>query len=155
MLQGRGQMNFNGDYIDDYLSSTIPLYSVMGFHVDSYNGNSLTMAAPMAPNINDKGTGFAGSIYSLSVLSGWAFVSLGLRNGDLKNQVVVQKSEIKYLKPITGDFVAVCNIDEGDSMDAFLDEVKRNNKGRIRIVVEVKVGDTLCAEFSGTYFAIP
>jgi thioesterase domain-containing protein len=147
-------VNYNGDYIDDYLSTTIPLYSIMGIHVESYDLDSLVMTAPLAPNINDKGTGFGGSIYSLAVLAGWAFVALGLRNSGLANQVVIHKSEMKYMKPIQGDFSAESRVGEGESMNEFVNKVKTSGKGSLGVYTEIKEGNEVAAIFQGTYFAI-
>jgi thioesterase domain-containing protein len=48
----------------------IPIVEAMGAAVDSYDGRALTVRTPMQPNRNVHGTTFAGSLYSVCVLTG-------------------------------------------------------------------------------------
>ena len=49
----------------------IPLLNAMHLALVDYDDLTLTMEAPLAPNINNKGTAFGGSIASIC-LSYWA-----------------------------------------------------------------------------------
>jgi len=42
----------------------------MGIRVAAFNGTSLTLRAPLRPNVKDKGTAFGGGLYALLVLAG-------------------------------------------------------------------------------------
>ena len=55
----------------------MPLLAFMGVEVEACDGHSLTLQAPLAPNRNDKGTAFAGSLASLSTVTGWALLTRG------------------------------------------------------------------------------
>ena len=55
----------------------------MGIRVAAYDGTSLKLTAPLAPNINHKSTAFGGSLYSLAVLCGWGIVHLKLAEAAL------------------------------------------------------------------------
>ena len=50
----------------------IPLSETMEFEIAELTPNLIRVQAPLAPNVNVHGTGFAGSIYSIAVLAGWA-----------------------------------------------------------------------------------
>ena len=52
------------------IHESIPLSEAMQFSIASLSRESILVTAPLAPNVNIHGTGFAGSIYSLAVLSG-------------------------------------------------------------------------------------
>ena len=55
----------------------------MGMAVGGYDGQTLTVRAPLAANRNLHGTAFAGSLFSACVLTGWGAVWLALRERGL------------------------------------------------------------------------
>ena len=61
----------------------IPIVASMGMAVERYDGQSLTVRAPLQPNRNVHGTTFAGSLYSACVLTGWGAIWLALRERGL------------------------------------------------------------------------
>lgn len=46
----------------------------MAIQVDDLGPTHITLSAPLGPNHNHAGTGFAGAIYSVCVLAGWALL---------------------------------------------------------------------------------
>ncbi|MCP5302917.1 MAG: YiiD C-terminal domain-containing protein [Pseudomonadales bacterium] len=54
----------------------------MGMTVAEYDGNRLSLAFPLAPNINDKGTGFAGSLNAATTYCAWSLLHLFLKQKD-------------------------------------------------------------------------
>ena len=54
------------------IHEAIPLSRAMQFSIDLMDQDSIHVSAPLEPNVNIHGTGFAGSIYSLAVLTGWS-----------------------------------------------------------------------------------
>lgn len=120
------------------IRSTIPLSDVMQFEIVELSDRSISVHAPLSPNVNIHGTGFAGSIYSLAVLTGWALVThiTTIRNIDC--ELVVSKAEIRYLRPVDGDLECRCETNEID-IDQFIDYFGK--KGRSRLKLAVIVGD--------------
>src|SRR5260221_14194186 len=49
----------------------IPPAAAMAIQVAAYDGRTLTVRAPLAANRNLHGTAFAGSLFSVCVLTGW------------------------------------------------------------------------------------
>ena len=120
------------------IRSTIPLSESMQFGIDELTENSILVRAPLAPNINIHGTGFAGSIYSLAVLTGWAMVTHIVGSRSINCELVVSKAEIQYFKPVTDDIECRCEV--ADSViDQFIDYYQ--TKSRSRIMLEISVGD--------------
>ncbi len=120
------------------IRSTIPLSESMQFGIDELTENSILVRAPLAPNINIHGTGFAGSIYSLAVLTGWAMVTHIVASRSINCELVVSKAEIQYFKPVTDDIECRCEV--ADSViDQFIDYYQ--TKSRSRIMLEISVGD--------------
>ena len=51
----------------------------MGLEVSHYDGQSLSLTAPLNLNDNDKGTAFGGSLYCAAVMAGWGYFYLRCR----------------------------------------------------------------------------
>jgi thioesterase domain-containing protein len=109
--------------------------------------NTVVMSIPLAGNLNDKGTMFAGSIYSVLVLAGWT-LSYRLVNGmNSDYDVVIKESSIKYKLPVKSGARAVAAVREP------LKDV-RNYKTLTISVDLYDVADNLCASFVGEYVGI-
>ncbi|MFZ5756011.1 MAG: YiiD C-terminal domain-containing protein [Pseudomonadota bacterium] len=83
----------------------IPLTTAMQVSVVSFDGTRVVLAAPLAPNLNDKGTGFAGSLSTLVTLAGWSLATLvaeGLLDdsGETRCEAAVYRSELDFLRPV-------------------------------------------------------
>src|SRR6185437_5175561 len=78
----------------------IPLARAMQLRVPRYSGDELEMTAPLAPNINDKGCAFGGSMASLLTLAGWGLIELGLRTAGLDCDIYVGDSQLRYREPV-------------------------------------------------------
>ena len=66
--------------LQSLILSEIPMARAMDMSLRDYDGAQLTIAAPLAPNINDKGCAFGGSLVSLMTLAGWSVVVLKLKD---------------------------------------------------------------------------
>jgi len=131
------------------IRSTIPLSDVMQFEIVELSENSIQVRAPLAPNVNIHGTGFAGSIYSLAVLTGWALCMHILTSEKIDRDLVVGKAEIKYRSAVTGDIDCRCVMDES-ARQLFIEQIATS--GRAKTELEVIVGDEANAVLSGSYF---
>ena len=90
------------------LERQIPVTKAMGLRVAFVPPGTVRIRAPLEANRNDKETAFAGSIYSALVLAPWCLLTVLLKERGIKADVMVYRSEVRYLKPITEDFVAEC-----------------------------------------------
>jgi thioesterase domain-containing protein len=86
----------------------IPLAAAMAIEVASFANGELIVRAPHAPNRNVHGTAFAGSLFSVCVLTGWGRTWLALRERGLDGLIVVADSRIVYRKAVKGDLVCRC-----------------------------------------------
>ncbi|MFC5489276.1 YiiD C-terminal domain-containing protein [Dokdonella soli] len=111
----------------------IPLTRAMGLSIVACDSGSLTLAAPLAPNINDKGCAFGGSLASLMTLAGWGLIKLATDARELDCEIYVQDSTIRYLAPVWQDFVAVARLAEGEHFDDFFGAITARGKGRLRV----------------------
>jgi thioesterase domain-containing protein len=119
----------------------IPLTRTMGLAVEAFDGASLALAAPLAPNVNDKGCAFGGSLASLMTLAGWGLLELALEARALRADIYVQDSSIRYLAPVWHDFRAIATAAPGESLDAFAAALAERGKARMRVHGRVPLPD--------------
>ena len=124
--------------LNQRFSSQIPMVRQMGLRITAWDERSLRMDAPLAPNLNDKGTGFAGSLATLATFAGWAVATL------LAEKVVgtpceaaVFESEISYRAPVTGDFYALVPVPATEDIQAF--EASLRERGRARLTLATTI----------------
>jgi thioesterase domain-containing protein len=119
----------------------IPLARAMQLRLRDYTGDGLTIAAPLAPNINDKGCAFGGSLVSLLTLAGWGLIVLKLRELGSACDVYVQDSAVRYLAPVWDDFTAQARLAPGESWDAFASTLAARGRARLGIDCRVPLAD--------------
>ena len=125
---------------DDFeraLLADIPLARAMQLRVRDYDGDNLWLAAPLAPNINDKGCAFGGSLLSLLTLAGWGLIVLKLRELNMRCDVYVQDSDVRYLAPVWEDFIAEARLADGESWDEFARALQARSRARLRVACRV------------------
>jgi len=139
------------DELQDRIHRHIPLAKAMQFTIDELDTAAIRVSAPLEPNINIHGTGFAGSIYSLAVLTGWALCTHILEDAKIDAELVVAKAEIRYRAPVTGELHCATDAD-ASSRAAFLQATRDKGKGLLRL--EITVGDAPQAVLSATFCAL-
>ncbi|TLY53418.1 MAG: thioesterase [Gammaproteobacteria bacterium] len=112
----------------------IPVTRAMQIRLQDYDDESLTLAAPLAPNVNDKGCAFGGSLASLATLAGWGLVALWVQAAGYDCEIYVQDSSISYLAPIWGELAARAELAEGESREAFLAALATRRRARLALV---------------------
>ncbi len=128
----------------------IPLSKAMGFNIIELSGTRILVEGPLDENINIHGTAFAGSIYSLAVLSAWALVTHVLTEQGVDADLVIARAEIKYRAPVKDTIICFCHLDEA-VIQRFLDQL--SNKKYARIEARVSVGIPEAAYLNITLFA--
>jgi thioesterase domain-containing protein len=144
---------FGADYLQEIIDREIMLAKPMGIIVDSANEAAMILRAPLAPNANHQGSAFGGSLYSIAVLTGWAWMTRFLATRKLDADAVIQESSIRYLAPVRGEMRASIEIPGGAEVDKFQKMLERARRGRIRLQVNVYAGATLATVFDGLFAA--
>ena len=137
--------------LQDKIHRHIPLAKAMQFTIDELNTGGIRVSAPLEPNINIHGTGFAGSIYSLAVLTGWALCTHILEDAAIDAELVVARAEIRYRAPVTAELHCATDAD-AKARDAFLGATREQGKGLLTL--EIKVGDAPQAVLTATFCAL-
>jgi thioesterase domain-containing protein len=128
----------------------IPPAAAMAIEVAAYDGRTLTVRAPLAANRNVHGTAFAGSLFSVCVLTGWGATWLALRERGLTGSIVVADSQIRYRKAVSGDLVCRCTT-EPQSLDAALAGFTASGRASLPLECTIDAGSKLAVAFEGTY----
>ena len=131
----------------------IPLLTAMEMSFVGYDDLTLTMEAPLAPNINNKGTAFGGSIASICLFGGWAVSTLGFMDSGIDNtEIVVFRNGMTFERPARGLLTVRARVEPAD-FDAVLTRLRDGDTGRIRFDVTVDTfhDDKRCATMSGVY----
>lgn len=129
-------------FLERELLSTIPLTRAMQLRVAHYDGNTLTLSAPLAPNVNDKGCAFGGSMASLMTLACWGLARLLLREHGMEPDIYVQDSQIEYLAPVWGDLVVCATAAPGHSLADFVAMQQSRGKARITLCASIDSAGT-------------
>ncbi|HEY0385302.1 MAG TPA: YiiD C-terminal domain-containing protein [Pyrinomonadaceae bacterium] len=138
--------------IQDLFYSKIPITRAMGVRVEAYDGERLTLSAPLAENINHLGTAFGGSLNALLVLSGYGLLWLELQ--DTECHIVIRESSIAYDHPVRGELCAVCVRPEAQALQDFKQTFQQKGKARITLSATVSDAGTTAVRFRGTFVAL-
>ncbi len=111
--------------------------------------------AEAAVRAADEGTAFGGSVSSVALLAGWALVNLNLdRLSTLKfDYVVVQDTEMSYIKPIDSDFTAVAEVRSSADIELFTRALEKHGRGRLSMQIAVSSSGGVCARMTARFVA--
>lgn len=143
------------DELQAFMHRDIPLTRSMGLRVVECNGHGLLISAPLAPNINHASTAFGGSLAAATTLACWGMLWLVLQQRQRQACIVIQESNISYLRPVTDDFIARCHYPSEEAVDRLLTMFDRQGKGRIELQSDVYENDMPCVGFRGRFVILP
>jgi len=141
-------------YLEEIFHSTIPITRQMGIRVLRYDGSTLVLGAPLEANLNDKGTAFGGSLYSLLVLSGWGLIRLRLREEGLPGDIMIHESTSNYSLPVTDSLEAHCRLPEADQYADFLASLHSRGRARLALEAQIMAGSRVAVSFRGSYAVV-
>ena len=143
------------DELRNTLEHEIPVCAHMGFRVHAWDGQQLALSAPLAGNRNHQRTAFAGSLNALCTVAGWGSVFLLVRGRELDGDIVIRRSTIKYLKPVTtSEILARCLPIDAAQRDHFLEMLQAKNQAKIDVGVEVSTAGETVVAFLGSYVVL-
>ena len=134
------------------LLADIPLARAMQLTVRHFDEGELVLAAPLAPNINDKGCAFGGSLVSLLTLAGWGLLVLQLQALGRQCDIYVQDSTVRYLAPVWTDIAAHARLSTETAWPTFVETLAARGRARASVDCRVPLEDgsdacTLTARF--------
>lgn len=140
------------DELEKKLYSEIPLTKYMQLKVKTLDDNYLITTAPLKPNINDKGTAFAGSLSTLVTISAWSMCYLKVKElGYEEAMIAVIKSDTSYRAPVTEELLCKTTLPSQKEIQLLKKKLEEKKSGSIKIESKIFQGDILCVEFKGVY----
>ena len=146
--------NFGRDYLQNRIVGEFALARHIGIVVERADDAAVVLRAPLAPNANYKGTAFGGSLYSVAVLTGWAWVTRYLAARGIAADAVIQESSMHFLTPVQGELRASVAAPPDAQIGKFRKMLQRAGRGRIRLRVEITHDQTLATLFEGVFAAV-
>lgn len=123
--------------------------------ITGFEDDRLHLHAPLAANVNDKGSAFGGSLASLMTLAGWGLVVLGLQRGGHDAEVFVADSRVHYRRPLHSMLQAQAELAHGETWEPFLSTLGRRGRARIRLQARILLPEGgVAADMTARYVAI-
>ncbi|MCC1496344.1 YiiD C-terminal domain-containing protein [Alcanivorax sp. 1008] len=131
----------------------IPLTRYMDFRLQEFAADQLILCAPLAPNINDKGTMFAGSQAALMALAGWCLTTLQAEMQLPDADVLAMQNSLRYQRPVTGELTIVVT-SSAESLAHFRQRLARGERGVLEVVAEgLNVDGSVASVYQAQYMA--
>lgn len=137
----------------DLLRDIVPA-GAMGLTITQLSDERVELHAPLAPNVNDKGTAFGGSISSALLLAGWSLIAERLRGLGISAEVYIHKMDLEFLKPITSAFSSHAKLSDEGLWARFVQTLAERGRARIEITAESFADGVCAARTHARYVAI-
>ena len=139
--------------IQKIIEKEIPIVKSMGVEFVDFQDDSCTIAVPIGPNHNHKGTVFGGSLYSVCTSACYGLMySIQIEKSLDEYDLVIGEGSIRYQKPVHDDFHVKAQLSQAD-LAIFLEKLKKNGFGKINITafVFIQNEETHLCEYSATF----
>ncbi len=142
-------------YLSEWLPREIPISASLGLTPLEWIDDTLKLQVPLELNRNHMHTGFGGSLYTSSLLVGWSWLHLKLKEiGFLENlHIVIQSANIQYPSPMTDDAIAICSGVDEKAWAKFEKMFRRYGKGRLEIETHIVMNEVVTTRFVGDFVA--
>lgn len=150
--------------LEQRILGAIPLAAAMQVRVTGFDGVQVELSAPLAPNLNDKGTGFAGSLATLATLAGWSLATLlaeqALQQARCATDVAavwspceaaVFRSNLEFLRPVREPLVAVAWLADDTVLAGLPARLAAGRRAKLAIDARLGPAGDPALQFSGHY----
>jgi thioesterase domain-containing protein len=134
------------------LAREMPICTAMGIRPVSWDGCRLAMEMPLAPNRNHQYSAFAGSLNALCTIVGWGTVFLLLHHEARDGNIVIRRSNIRYLRPVRHEAIVARGLPlDPTGLEFFYEFLRSKGNSKIDIAAEIADADGPLASFQGSY----
>jgi len=138
--------------LEEKLHNDIPMTKYMQLEVEKIEDNSLITKIPLEPNINDKGTGFAGSLSTLVTISAWSACYLETKKlGYEKSMIAIIKSDTSYKAPVTKDMFCKTIMPTQEQIKTLEKKLKEKGSASLKVKSQIIEEEKVCVDFEGIY----
>lgn len=132
-------MSLYKQQLQEKIHSTIPISEKMGYEVVEISATAIDTRAPLQLNINIHQTGFAGSLYSIAVLTAWTLCHHAITLHRLDASLVIAKADINYSRPVESDVECHCEAEQ-DRMKNFIETLQQGMRAKLNLEVSINNG---------------
>jgi thioesterase domain-containing protein len=140
--------------LEQYLHECIPLSRAMQVSVLELSRDCAVLAAPLAPNVNHRGTVFGGSACTLSTLAAWSLLYCRLKGNQPAASLVLQRNSMSFERPIAGAFSARASLAPSAAWPEFLRTLERRGRARIGVGAQLLCDGEPAGHFFGDFVAL-
>lgn len=137
-----------------YVHEHIPITTHLGAGIKNYDGESISISAPLDANINHRDSAFGGSLSAVAILSGWALLFIKMKELGLHTRLVIQGSNFDFSNPVTDNFEAVANLPHTQDYERFIKTLTKHGRARITINSDIFCRNESCGSHQGVYVAV-
>lgn len=139
--------------IQKIIEKEIPIVKSMGVEFVDFEEDSCTIAVPIGPNHNHKGTVFGGSLYSACTSACYGLMySIQISKKLDEYDLVIGEGAIRYQRPVHSDFQVKAQLKLED-LTSFIGKLEKNGFGKINMTAYVFIQDqeTHLCEYTATF----
>ncbi len=140
--------------LEAYLRAHIPLSAAMQVSVRTVDADGVTLAAPLAPNINHRDTVFGGSASAVAILAAWSLLHTRMLADGLATRLVIQSNTMDYDRAIAGDFTARSALVEPGQWPRFVRTLARRGRARLRVSAVLECDGEVAGRLTGEFVAL-
>jgi thioesterase domain-containing protein len=140
--------------LERYLHEHIPLSRAMQVTVCRLDSEGVTLAAPLAANINHHDTVFGGSASAVAILAGWSLAHVRLAEAGIPNRLVIRRNTMQYQRPIAGRFTARAYLPDPEAWESFVRTLLRKGRARLAVVCELVCAGVVAGRLEADYVAM-
>ena len=138
--------------LQETLLREMPICGAMGIRAVGWDHDRLTVSMPLEPNRNHQYSAFAGSLSALCTITGWGTVFLLLDGRDLRGNIVIRRSQIRFLRPVRPAVLhATSMAGAGDEGAYFFELLLSKGMSKIDVGVEIADAEGPFVSFTGSY----
>lgn len=141
-------------WLERLLREEIPLARAMDLGVTRLDETGIELRTPLAPNRNDKGTAFGGSILSLMTLAGWGLLRVLLERESIRADLVIARCEARFIAPLASELVVRCAWPPVGELDAFRRRFQARGRARLQLAPELSGGEGAAAIMEAEFAAV-
>jgi thioesterase domain-containing protein len=145
-------------HLEQLIVQEMPITKHLEFSLATEEDGKLRTTAPLQPNANHMGSAFGGSLSMLATLTGWAMMHQLLEDKmeDMRRkvEVMIQESDIEYLKPVCENIAVICERPDEDALERFQNMLDRWGRARLDLKCKIDAAGERAVTFIGRYVAM-
>lgn len=141
--------------LERYLHAHIPLSGAMAVAVRAASPSGVTLAVPLAPNLNHRDTLFGGSAAAAAILAAWALIHVRLQADGMDGRIVIRAQRMHYERPVDGDCLAEADPPADEAWRRALAALERRRMARLVVQAGIIQGGVTACRFEGEFVILP